>query len=433
MIVINKKSWIGLAIVCAMGLQIRAVPPTNFSFAQDADYRMGSFHKEHSYRLGMQVEYGATSKSRDLHENKAPLLSIYGPYQIGANPSQSYQSAINFLKGAEYGSPADLLLKSLGMPAVDDYRGNFALTGRYSQSVATVFGSYILPIPVLGRWSVSLYLPVVHASLSNLTWTDLTESNLPVDQRVKDLLTSKINSIAADQGGLNLNSWKRTGVGDLVMMFGWDHEFKQNRELLRSTTLKARLGAIMPTGGKNNQNKTLCLPFGSDGAWGIPFEFGLDLNFVRDIVVGGQIDYVCLFASQDRSRLKTDYSQTDFLVRDNDLVKKVHGATWRFMLHAGAEKIVGGLFADMQYQFTKHDDDRLYPLKDLYNTNVINSLQSIQHWAVHTATARLGYDFTNNQDEPRCGSRLSFFYKLPLGGRRAVMPHIFGGQFSLSF
>lgn len=405
-----------------------AVPPTTFSRPYDADYGIKT-DEERPFVVGVNVEHGITRKSYNEHDHRVGLLSLYSPSE----------SSLAFLLNAESGSQASNLWRNINRgsdaatdPADDQFRGRFLVQGKYTESDITFFARCKLPLSIVrGEWDLSVYLPVIRAELSDVEWNDQTASLLPVDQRVKALLTSQIDSVGRDLGNLDLRSWRQLGCGDLVAMLGWSDRFKQHRELLKATTLHARCGLMIPTGARRNPDRVLSIPLGNDGAWGLPLELGLDLNFVYNIVVGGQVDFLGLFNVTQDYRLKTDVSQTDFLIRDKALVKKVNGAVWRFMLHAGAEKILYGLSADVQYQFSKHDEDRLYPLDDTFNSGTVNSIGSIQNWTTHTITTRLGYDFAT--EKSKIGPRLSLFYKLPLAGRRAVAPHTFGGQLSIAF
>lgn len=417
----------GLIVVTAATLS--ALPPTVLSRAYDADYGI-KHNEEERFIVGTTVEGGCGTSSYDEDEHKNRLLSLYSPTQ----------SSIAFLANAPAGSAASNLWRNLNLgpyslndSANDDYRGQFIVNGKYSQIDLTLFARYKLPFSIIpGEWTLSCYLPVSHAELSGVQWIDQTVGSSPVDQRVRDLLTSQITTVAGSLGGLNLGSWKRTGFGDPVVMLGWSQVYQQNREYLKSTTLRARIGLSFPLGLKKNQDQVMSLPFGNDGSLGMPIEFGLDLNFMYNIVVGGQVDYLGLFNATDSYRMKTDVQQTDFLIRDKAMVKKVNGATWRFMLHAGAEKIVKGLFADLQYQFNKHDEDRLYQLEDTFNNSIINTLQSTQNWAIHAVTLRAGYDCSVH-GWGAAAPRISFYCKLPFAGRRSVAIPSFGSQLSFSF
>jgi len=138
---------------------------------------------------------------------------------------------------------------------------------------------------------------------------------------------------------------------------------------------------------------------------------------------------VVLDDSKDR-RMKTHPYQTEFLLLNKGRSTKEHGLTWKFYLYAQAFQFWRGLSLKAAYEYIKHDNDRLSPKTDDFNANIANTARSLEEWYTHNLIFSLNYDFFKCK---RIKPQLSLFYKLPLTGKRVVMPQTLGGQLTLNF
>jgi len=132
-------------------------------------------------------------------------------------------------------------------------------------------------------------------------------------------------------------------------------------------------------------------------------------------------------------RLKTDVNQTDFLILNKGSATKSVGTAYKFNLFLQFERFFKGLSAKVAYQFFKHDDDKLTADSNDFSYNIINSAQSLKEWNFQNFVFQLNYDFFLECKDSWFKPQLSFFYKLPVTGKRVINPHTFGGQIALNF
>jgi len=253
---------------------------TNFFRPYDINFRMSEWENK-KIRLGVNVEYGQTNDGRDWDEHKVNALQLY-------NPSES---SLGMLMGAPKGSAAydlaNYFLAAYG-PATDDgVRGHFKLDGDYQELDLTFYGKYSIPLKkVPGNFEIFLYIPVRSMELKNVNWVDQTKNILNSDLDVKNLLTSDIKDVAQRLGDLNLGSWSKTGLSDIVFMLGWYNDFRQMKEYLKNVRITSRVGLSIPSGSKKDEDRAFSLPLWNDGAWSMPFSIGIDLDFVNRIKTG---------------------------------------------------------------------------------------------------------------------------------------------------
>jgi len=401
--------------------------PTNFHKPYDVNFRMAEW-KDTRFRFGTSVEYGTTSKCRDWDENKTNVLRLY-------NKSES---ALTMLMGAERGSQihnlANVLLPAFA-PATDDgRRGRFLLNGEFEGLDVNFSGKYRLPIEKIpGNFDFYLYVPLRYMRLGNVTWHDQTQDVLVADRDVKRYLTNDIQGVAHELGGLDLGSWNKTGLGDIIFMLGWYLDFRQIKEHLKNVRITTRVGLTIPSASEKDEDKVFSLPLGNDGAWGVPFTAGIDLDFVHKVKAGLEFEAFVLFDQTRERRLKTDVNQTDFLLLHKGRATKSFGATWKFNLFVKVYNFLRGLSAKVAYQFLKHDDDRLTAQDNDFSYNIINSAQSLEEWGAQNFVFQVNYDFFKECRNSWFKPQISFFYKLPITGKRVINPHTFGGQIAFNF
>ena len=415
-------------IICTINLSIAAYAPTNLYRPHDIDFRMHEW-KHNNLRIGAAVEYGQTSKCRDWDENKRNVLQLYN----------QTESSVAMLLGAPTGSIIDYKAKALGISAAtitdDNTRGRFDLTGKYKEFDCTLFGKYKMPINLAGTFDFEIYMPVKSMRFTSIKWEDQTKEITSADQTFKSEISSQIAEQAHSLGGLNINTsgWEKTNIGDVILMLGWQKDFKQQKEYLKNARINTRIGVSIPTGDKRDENQSLSMPLGNDGAWGIPASLGLDLDFVYQIRAGIELDFFGIFDHTRIYRMKTNQHQTDFLLLHKGKATKSQGATWRFNLFLQAKKIFAGLSGMISYQFLKHDTDRLSPKSYDFSYSIVNSAENLNEWNIHNLIIQANFDPFGLDSKSPIKPQLSFFYKIPITGKRVIMIPSIGGQLSFNF
>ncbi len=404
-----------------------AFAPINFHRPYDINFRMAEWEGTR-FKFGANFEYGHTRRCRDWDENKVGVLQIYN----------QTESSLAMLMGAERGSDihqlANRLLPAFA-PATDDgVRGRFKLDGKFEGYDLTFWGKYRLPLEnVPGNFDFDFYVPFCYLEISDVKWNDQTKDVLNADRDVKRYLTNDIENLVMQLGNLDLNNWDKLGIGDIVFILGWYKDFKQLKEHLKNVRVNVRLGLSVPCGSEKDEDKSFSLPMGNDGAWGIPLSAGLDLDFINKIRAGIEFEMLFLFDETRERRLKTDENQTDFLLLHKGIATKSFGMTWKFNLFLQARRFFKGLSAMVAYQFLKHDGDRLTAQTNDFSYHIINFAQNLEEWGTQNFIFQLNYDFFKSCKNSWFKPQISFFYKLPITGKRVINMHTFGGQIAFNF
>jgi len=418
--------------ILILGILIQNVPlfslaPTNFYRPYDINFKTVDV-RDKDWKVGVNFEYGSTSKGRDWDENKANVLRL-------ANPTQS---SIAMLAGFKKDSEPWKLLNGLPFkysPTADDgVRGYFKFSGDFEETDFTVCGRYRLPLNSLpGKFDFYAYLPFKDMKISNVKKEDQTKAIVDADFYVQDNITKKLDELVKTYGNLDLGNWSSFGVSDLAFILNWFDDFKQDKEYLKNVRLHAHVGLTVPTGKEKNEDKAFSLPLGNDGAWGIPFGLGIDLGFVNHLKSGLELEILALLDDTKTRRLKTHEKQTDFLFLQKGEATKSFGLTWKFNLYLQSFHFYRGLSAKAVYQFIKHDDDRVTAKSDDFVYSIINSAQSLKEWTSHNLILQLNYDFFKEAKNFVVKPQLCLFYKMPLTGRQVISPYTFGAQVSCIF
>ena len=419
-----------LLFICIISSSLLSYAPTNFYRPHDVDFRLHEWKKNNSLRFGVMAEYGETSKCRNWDSDKAHVLKIYN----------EYQSSVAMLLGAQAGSAIDNLANSFSVPYAtitdDGYRGAFRLDGEYEEYNFVAFAKWKLPLNFLeGVSELNIFLPIKHMKFDKVNWNDSTKDVTSEDLEFKEKVSSQLVSQARTLGNLNINSngWSETGLGDAVIAFKWYKDFKQDKDYLKNVRINTRLGISIPTAEARNQDESLALPLGNDGAWGIPLSIGLDLDFISNIRTGIEMDIFGIFDSSGTYRMKTSRYQTDFLLLHKGRATKAQGTTWRFNLFGQAKNIFNFASAMINYEFFKKDEDRLHPKSYDFSYDIVNSAQSLKERNFHNFVFKLAINPLGIKSKFRFDPQLSFFYKYPFAGKRTITADTFGAQLAFSF
>lgn len=344
------------------------------------------------------------------------------------------QNALAMLKGfGSYGSNSitNFFVDELGSPEDNGLRGTFIVDGTFKVREFCMSGRYHLP----WDFTLGLHIPVYDMELRNVRFVDQTPDTTAEDNTVKSELSSKLmQRVHEFDPNLNLTGWQQVGFGDVVVMGEWQRCFPQGKPILKNVELEARLGLQFPTGVQNNINEILFVPFGNDGAVGLIFGGGIQLTWFDMLRGGLDVEFMHLFGNTRIRRIKVDTNQTEFLLLAKTAVHKDFGFTHRFNIFLQAHQMCRGLSASLIYQFWKHGDDNLSVCSNIYSNDIANSAESLQEWTMHHLIFKVDYDFQYDLCQDSSFSpQLSFFYKIPFNGKRAILCNTFGATFTLNF
>ncbi len=274
--------------------------------------------------------------------------------------------------------------------------------------------------------SFALHLPVLSMELKDVRWRSLNGSTTG-EQRLEEDLLRHIREVS----GLDLQGWKRTGIGDLVAQMSWIRDFPQAKPALTNVRVQGRLGVDFPTGKVADPDKILAIPFGNDGSWGIQFAGGLDLSFCYSLRGGIDAEFLYLFGNTRTRRVKTVCNQTDLLFLMKRPTFREYGLGQQYNIYIESCDLVRGLSLKANYQFLKRNEDRLFVCSDRIDTAVVNTAESLQDWTAHSLILMANYDFC--APESRVLPSLMGWFKWGFNGKRAILANTIGLQFSLAF
>ena len=435
-----KKRILQMLLVGSIlpSVAINAFAPTNFFRPTDQALRL-STPKETNFQIGTIAEVGNKSTGRNWDTKRRSILALHDDTQ------KAIPMFINAVGTTKTKISADQYkVHAAGLLLVDDTekkRGHQKLTGNFKEMDFTIFGSYDLPFESIpGKLSVKVHVPISYKKISSVGIADQTRSDQTIqgpqmlDKATKKHITDSLVSNVKTWGNLDLSAWDKAGLGDVVMTLNWHNKYKQNKEYLKSVGLFMYTGFSFPTGKEKDEDKAFSMSLGQgDGAWGIPLGLGMDLDFIHNIKAGINVDFIGFFDKTRTRRMKTDEKQTEFLLLNKGEATKEAGLTWQFDLFLQAYHFIGGLSAKVDYQFVKHDDDKLSPKNNDFSYSTINTASSLKEWNIHNLIFSVGYDFFREARDMLIVPQIHAFYKLPVAGKNIVDNNTFGGQFAFNF
>lgn len=283
-------------------------------------------------------------------------------------------------------------------------------------------------------WSLSAYLPYMSMKLSDVCLQDLTKSDTPEDIRVKQYLTRDIRETLLVLGGIDTNGWKRTGLGDLIVLLAWYRNFYQAKPFLKNVRVHWHIGLGFPTGLKEDIDKLFAIPFGFDGSFFIPYCIGLDLYFAACIKAGVEAELFQVFGHTRCRRIKTDPSQTDLFLLHKTPVYCDHALVQRFSVYLESYHFPKGMSVRVGYQFYKRGENKYSISNNAFSPNIANTAESIFDWTVHSIFLNASYDFGAllGYSAPVI-PKIALFMRLPFNGLRSVAFRTIGATVSFDF
>ncbi len=340
---------------------------------------------------------------------------------------QSDQNGLAALKGFPSNSCEGSLSQLFNIDDENGRQGLFRPLGDFSIPVNLMFSHRIYFSHGL---NIAFHLPFYVMELKNVCWRSLNPGVTGEQHLEQDLLKQ-----IQDSAGFKAGGWKRSGIGDFVAQMTWMRDYRQvNKPLLENVRVQGRLGLICPTGKKQDEDRVLALPFGSDGAWGVQIAGGLDLSFYYTLRAGIDAEFVHIFGNNRCRRVKSAPQQTDFLFLKRVPTFREFGLGQQYNLYVESYQCWRGLSLKLNYQFLKRNEDRLDLGSDLLNTRIANSAESLQDWTAHSLIGMVRYDLW--KELPECSSikpSLRGWFKWGFNGSRAVLVNSVGFQIDIAF
>lgn len=285
----------------------------------------------------------------------------------------------------------------------------------------------------LKNWSFDCYFALYAMRLKDVCWQDLTRNLNDQDARTHQLLTDNFAQEVCQLGGLDIGGWRRVGPSDLTLMVQWFNDFEQAKQILKNVRINWRLGLMFPTGLRRDEDKIFALPFGNDGAFGLPFGLGIELTLGPCFKAGIDVQLMHIFGNTRLRRIKTAPGQTDLLFLQKAEAYKDFGITQRFNLYAELHRISYGLSIRMGYQYYKHGDDTLALKSNQFSTQIANTAPMLEEFTMHQILAKINYDFGYHWDDGCVRPQVALYARVPFNGKRAALTTTIGTIISFDF
>jgi hypothetical protein len=301
--------------------------------------------------------------------------------------------------------------------------GDFAVTAHYTLGLQGFIAD--------GFW-VGAFMPFYHMKLKNVVWTDQTKSINAADLQAQALLTNNLSANVSRMGkGLSLDAWSKSGPGDLTFIGGYRHSVRQYKPWIKNVAFNVRAGMMIPTGVKKDEDKVMFMPFGNDGSVGLLVGAGLDVNYLERVNAGIDVELMHVFNNTRERRIKTDTTQTDFLLLERTTVQKDPGFYQKFNIYV-EPRLFWNVSVLAAYQHTKRGQDRYYVVSNDFSSTVANTAESLKTWSTHNMFLQLKID-TATKNETRFRPQISVFYQHPFNGKRSVQNKLVGLSCTLNF
>jgi len=415
------KIYKKILIACVLtGCNINAVAPYNLIRPYDL---MTVPHKWSNQRLqwsGILLIGSGKSQAFDADGNKVNDMQLF----------THDQNALAMVKGYRAGTEIDGIAQATNAINGDDgVRGHFKVAGDFKIHLSILAS---VRFYLTNNWWVQASLPFYKVDLKNVTFVDQTKSITADDLAVKAQITDNLAANVARLGdGLNLESWGRTGPGDLVIMGGWSNSYFQRKPWIKRVDPLIRFGLAFPTGVKKDEDKVMFMPFGNDNACALIVGGGLTINYINRIDAGFDVELTHVFSSTKLRRIKVDKDQTDFLLLTKTETQKDPGFTQKFTLFIEPQ-LAFGFSTRLAYQHVRKGDDHLYVISNAYSSTIANTAQSLKEFTTHNIIAQLKWDLAR-EDVQFNRPQITAFFVQPFNGRKSVQTQQFGLGITLSF
>ncbi|MBY0353939.1 hypothetical protein K2W90_06260 [Candidatus Babeliales bacterium] len=408
---------------------VQAFAPVNFLSPYDPLWQPYHTHVC-GFDFSLGIESGSKGSSSDIKGNRQTLLGVYNPTQsiipMLENPQGSVASA---------GASAILMgFMTAGGPFTDDgTRGNVRMFATFKETNINLTGGYTFNISGLpGYFTINLYLPIKDMRVSDFMFQDLTQSNFMSELAMQAFIRDLANQ-AQQLGGLSLDNWHESGLGDVVLLLEWSKKIMPSYGKLKVITPYLRFGVSMPTGESVDINKMLSMPLGNGGQVGLPLAAGFDFEFAGHLRAGVYAEVMYFFDHTHERRLKTAITQTEPLLLNVGNATKNFGSTWIFEAYAEAFKIWRGFSVKLAWQYVHHDDDKLFTKDPAFSNDIINTANSLKDWTMHNLMLQGTYDFSKEFDQTWLTPYIGIFYKFGVGGQGIIDNNTVGGMLGVGF
>lgn len=376
-------------------------------------------YQEHSAQLFALAEFADEVTAFDPDSKEVNVLQLYEPSQNliglfqGTTQHNTFTELINSIAAGPGGGTADAYYTPTGSMKA----------GQVLFGVTYALSDY---------FSVQATVPIRYAKLYDVSWKYTGNLHLFADQLIANEVISSFESNVKSLFNLDLTGWSQTGFGDLSALVHYEQPFKQYKKYLKQVTAHFHMGLTFPTGKQGDVNTLMPMDFDYDGAYGLPFGGGLDLDLGKVVQVGFRADFWHYFSNQKLRRVKAFGSQTSLLMSKVAQVWKNYGFIQQFTLFAQLKNFYKGFSAKVSYDYYRKGIDTVSLQDSSLDWLTINASAELDEQTRHHVLLSLMYDALYETDIA-CRPQFELFVKIPFNGSRSVLASTVGILCSLDF
>ena len=355
-----------------------------------------------------------------IYECQQNVVSMYQGFDDTGNIVQTLTTPFTSLLDSIAGGP--------GGGVSNRQNGLFTPTGKLSCGQVALGATYCF----FPSFYFNAFLPVCFAKLSCVDWKYSGNNALFSGEKIQTELVDLFAQDAQKYFNLNIGNWCQRGIGDLTLLLEWQRDFAQRRQVLKNVQANIRVGISIPTAKPTNESLIMPVPFGADGAVGLPFGggLGLSLGSIAEVGFSGQFWY---FWSNDKlRRVKTFPTQTSLLFPIVTQTYKEFAFLQNFNLYGQIFSSCKRFSAKGVYQHWRRQKETVIPYDPKINFDVANSAISIDEFTRHQIIFAGIYSPIKG-DFKRVIPQFEIFWKGNFNGTRAAIASTYGAQFSLIF
>lgn len=355
-----------------------------------------------------------------IYEDQQNVVSMYQGFDDTGDVVQTLTTPFTSLLDSIAGGP--------GGGVSNRENGLFTPTGKLSCGQVAFSATYCFH----PTFYISAFLPLCFAKLSCVNWKYSGNNALFSGEKIQTELVDLFAQDAQKYFNLNIGNWCQRGIGDLTVLLEWQRDFAQRRPVLKNVQANIRVGLCFPTSQPTNETLIMPVPFGADGAFGLPFggSLGLTLGSIAEVGFSGQFWY--FWSNDTLRRIKTFPTQTSLLFPIVTQTYKEFAFLQNFNLFGQIFSSSKRFSAKGIYQHWRRQKEKVIPYDAKINFDVANSAISIDEFTRHQIVFAGIYSPLRG-DFKSVIPQFEIFWKGSFNGTRIATASTYGAQFSLIF
>jgi hypothetical protein len=294
----------------------------------------------------------------------------------------------------------------------------------------------------LGVWVPFVSINTTSRFSFNPEQDDLTFNGcmLPAQARAELWDTAdKIRRTTHKMIGFKGNEWTETGFGDIDLHLRWNRRF-DHIFMCRSIDFDVQSGVIIPTGFVSEIDTPPSLSIGSNGHWGLYFDFITEFELKQDWTFGIMFGLAHLFPHSRTLRTPVQGEPAIYsAVKSRVYIEP--GMTLKFSPYFTLGNMTDGLDFQVRYTYLRHNKDSWD--NKCFSKNVMNNfkenkplgsqMDSLSKWNESYITLEVSYDTKEAGKRVKLSPTVFATYDIPVSGNGVAKTHQFTVGVELHF